>query len=74
MYYNFRLWLLESFVRINQWDMVDDVIGRIYGYKLDLTLHKPLLKAMFAALEWFIDPLYMKHLKSSSKFIQELSK
>ena len=49
--------------------MVDDVIGRIYGYKLDLTLHKPLLKAMFAALDWFIDPLYMKHLKNSSRFI-----
>ena len=39
MYYNFRLWLLESFVRINQWNMVEEVIGKIYGWRLDLTLH-----------------------------------
>jgi len=58
MYYNFRLWLLESFVRINQWDMVDDIIGRLYDYRLDLTMHKPTLDAMFQAIEWFITPLY----------------
>ena len=58
MYYNFRLWLLESFVRINQWDMVDDIIGRLYDYRLDLTIHKPTLDAMFQAIEWFITPLY----------------
>jgi hypothetical protein len=58
MYYNFRLWLLESFVRLNQWDMVEDIIGRIYDYKLDLTLHKPLLEAMYDAIDWFISPMY----------------
>ena len=58
MYYNFRLWLIESFVRINQWDGVEDIIGRVYGYKLDLTMHRPILTAMFEALEWFITPLF----------------
>lgn len=64
MYYNFRLWLLESFVRINQWDMVDDIIGRLYDYRLDLTMHKPTLDAMFQAIEWFITPLYTQVTRS----------
>jgi hypothetical protein len=58
MHYNFRLCLLESFVRINQWDMVEDIIGRIYKYSLDLTLHRSLLNAMMEAVSWFIEPLY----------------
>jgi len=58
MHYNFRLCLLESFVRINQWDMVEDIIGRIYKYRLDLTLHRSLLNAMMEAVYWFIEPLY----------------
>ena len=73
MHYNFRLWLLESFVRINQWDLVEDVMGRIYGYKYDNTLHRPLLNAMFDALAWFIEPLYNK-IVNSSKFMQNYSK
>lgn len=58
MYFNLRLWLLESFVRINQWDMVDDVIGRAWGYRYDATIHRPVLIAMFEALEWCIRPLH----------------
>ncbi len=64
MFYNFRLWLLESFVRINQWDHVEDIIGRIYSYKLDLSIHRPLLTAMFEALEWFITPIYQSVTKA----------
>lgn len=58
MYFNFRLWLVEAFVRINRWDLVEDVIGRIYQWKLDLTIHPPLLRAMMEALDWLIEPLY----------------
>jgi hypothetical protein len=63
MYYNPRLWLVESFVRINQWDQVDDVLGRIYQYRYDLTLHRPLLQAMSDALSWHIEPLYARIVK-----------
>ena len=58
MYFNFRLWLVEAFVRINRWDLVEDVVGRIYQWKLDLTIHPPLLRAMMEALDWLIEPLY----------------
>ena len=37
--------------------MVEDIFGRIYDYKLDLTIHKPLLESMYDAIEWFISPL-----------------
>jgi len=37
---------------------VSDVIGKIYGNRLDLTIHRPTLQAMFEALEWFITPLF----------------
>ena len=43
MYYNLRLWLLQSFVQINQWDLVSDVVSKIYGSRLDLTIHRPTL-------------------------------
>ena len=70
MHYNFRFWLLESFVRINQWDMVEDVIGRLYDYRLDLTMHKPVLQAMYEAIEWFITPMYT----SLTRNVQGLTK
>lgn len=59
MAYNFKLWLCESFVRINEWELLEEIIGGFYEYRLDLTLHKPLLTALLEALEWFIDPLFM---------------
>ena len=58
MYYNLRLWLLQSFIQINQWDLASDVMTKIYGSRLDLTLHRPTLQAMFDALDWFISPLF----------------
>lgn len=64
MYYNFRLWLLESFVRINQWDKVEEIFGRLYQWKLDLTLHRPTLVAMHEALHWLIEPLYLNYMKT----------
>ncbi|CDW79776.1 tho complex subunit 2-like [Stylonychia lemnae] len=68
---NFRLKLLESFVRINQWGLVDEIIGRFYDYKLDLTLSSSLLSAMFEQLLWFIEPIYgplgkAKHFKNTN--------
>lgn len=58
MPFNFKLALCESFVRVNAWDHVDDILGRIYDYKVDLTMSKTLLGAMLEAINWFVDPLY----------------
>lgn len=73
MHYNFRLWLVESFVRINRWDLVEDVVGRIYSWKLDLTLHRPLLRSMLEAIDWLIEPLYHATIKGS-KFLSTYTK
>lgn len=58
MPFNFKLWLMESFVRINDWENLDIIFTGIYDQRLDLTLHKFLLQALLDALNWFIDPLY----------------
>jgi hypothetical protein len=71
MYYNLRLWLLESSVRVNQWNMVTDIFGRLYKWKLDLTLHKPTLIAIYDTLSWFIQPIYQNYQKSQ-KFVGSL--
>lgn len=73
MYYNLRLWLLQSFVQINQWDLVSDVVSKIYGSRLDLTMHRPTLQAMFEALEWFITPLFNQIYVKNNPFIQVYS-
>lgn len=73
MHYNLRLWLVESFVGVNQWDLVEEVLGRLYQHRFDLTLHRPLLIAMQEALAWFIEPLYAKVVKSS-KFLSAYAK
>jgi hypothetical protein len=62
--FNYKLWLVEAFVRINDWERVEEIIGGIYDYKIDLTLHKPLLNSLFSALNWFIEPLYAPFSKS----------
>jgi hypothetical protein len=58
MYFNFRLWLIKAFVRINRWDLVKVIIGRVYQWELVLTIHPPLLRAMMKALDWLIEPLH----------------
>ena len=68
MYFNFRLWLLEAFVRINRWDLVEDIIGRLYQWKLDLTLHPPLLHSMIEAVDWMIEPLHKQIIKGHKFF------
>ena len=73
MYYNLRLWLLQSFVQINQWDLVSDVVSKIYGSRLDLTIHRPTLQAMFEALEWFLTPLFNQVYVKNNPFIQVYS-
>ena len=64
MHFNFKIQLLEALVRVNYWPLVDDIIGRIYDFKLDLTISRSLLEAMFDAMNWFVEPLYAVHSKS----------
>ena len=61
---NSKLRLLESFVRLNEWNHVDTIIFNIYEGKLDLTLRSRLIEQMTAQLEWFIDPLFQNLSKS----------
>ena len=65
MGYNLKLWLLESFIRINDWEKAEEIYGGFYDYKLDLTLNRGLLYALFDVMHWFIDPLYCKLSKSN---------
>lgn len=43
MHYNCRLWLIWGFIRINHWELVEEVLGKLYQWRYDLTLHRPLL-------------------------------
>ena len=58
MPYNFRLMLLESLVRVNDWSHLDEIFDRVYDYKLDLTISGSLLTAMCEAFHWVLDVLY----------------
>lgn len=58
MPFNFRFWLLESSIRINEWSLVEDVIANVYDHGLDLTLNFGLLNSITEAFHWFLEPLY----------------
>lgn len=40
MSFNFKLWLMESFVRINDFEHLDEIFDGIYEQRIDLTWHK----------------------------------
>lgn len=67
MAYNFRLFLIEACIRVNDWEMAETILGGVYEYRLDLTLNESLLKAFFDALHYFLEPLYAP--LSKRKFI-----
>jgi hypothetical protein len=62
--------LLEAFVRVNRWDLLEDVLGRLYRWRLDLSLHRGLLAALTEALEWAIEPVYKEALSKQSSFFK----
>jgi hypothetical protein len=59
MIYNFKFWLLDSIVKVNDWSLLEELVGGIYDYRLDLTMHKYYMDTLFEVLHWFIDPLYL---------------
>mmetsp|Transcript_20079 Transcript_20079/g.14795 ORF Transcript_20079/g.14795 Transcript_20079/m.14795 type:complete len:190 (-) Transcript_20079:2627-3196(-) len=59
---NPKLLLLEALVRVNAFDLVEAVLGGLYGLKFDLTLHKGLLRALLDCLSWCVDHIYRSSL------------
>lgn len=57
MPYNLRLQLVDALVNINQWGLVDDILGTIYENKVNLTCSENLILSMCRTLRWFIDPI-----------------
>jgi hypothetical protein len=60
MHANPKLRLLQSCIKMNDWDTADEICNSIYAGKLDLTLSKHVMNAVFDAIKWFVDPLYRK--------------
>jgi hypothetical protein len=58
MSYNFKFYLLKGLVQVNAWELLESIIGGIYEYRLDFTLHKGFLLTLFSAIEWMIEPIY----------------
>jgi hypothetical protein len=58
MPFNFKLWLCECFIKINDWDSLEVIMEGLYEGRLDLTFHQGILKALIKAFHWFIDPLF----------------
>lgn len=44
--YNFKLWLIESLIRVNDWHHLECILGGIYGHRLELTLNKYIIIAL----------------------------
>ena len=58
MHCNFKIRLLQSCINVNDWVSVDEIVNGIYDGKLDLTWSRPVLNAIFKALDWCISKLY----------------
>ena len=55
---NFKIRLLQSCVRINDWETADDIVNGIYVGKFDFTWSRPLMQTIFKALDWCVTKLY----------------
>ena len=58
MHFNFKIRLLQSCINVNDWVTADEIVNGIYEGKLDLTWSRPVLNAIFKALDWCISKLY----------------
>jgi len=58
MHLNFKIRLLQSCINVNDWVTADEIVNGIYDGKLDLTWSRPVLNAIFKALDWCISKLY----------------
>ena len=58
MHCNFKVRLLQSCVRVNDWETTDLIVNGIYDGKFDLTWSQPLLNAIFNALDWCVSKVF----------------
>ncbi len=68
MHCNFKVRLLQSCVRVNDWETADLIVNGIYDGKFDLTWSQPLLKAIHNALDWCVSKCY-KQVSLSSRIL-----
>ena len=68
MHCNFKIRLLQSCVRVNDWETADEIVNGIYEGKLDFSWSQPLLKAIFNALDWCVHSLF-KQISPAAKIL-----
>jgi len=54
-------------VQANNWETLDEISNGVYEGKFDFTLSQPLIKQIFHALSWVIEPLYRKTMSENTK-------
>ena len=54
-------------MQANNWETLDEISNGIYEGKFDFTLSQPLIKQIFHALSWVIEPLYRKTMSENTK-------
>ena len=54
-------------MQANNWETLDEISNGIYEGKFDFTLSQPLIKQIFHALSWVIEPLYRKIMSENTK-------
>lgn len=54
-------------MQANNWETLDEISNGIYEGKFDFTLSQPLIKQIFHALSWVIEPLYRKSMSENTK-------
>ena len=54
-------------MKANNWETLDEISNGIYEGKFDFTLSQPLIKQIFHALSWVIEPLYRKIMSENTK-------
>ena len=58
---------MQACVQANNWETLDEISNGIYEGKFDFTLSQPLIKQIFHALTWVIEPLYRKTMSENTK-------
>ena len=58
MHCNFKVRLLQSSIRVNDWSSADEIVNGLYDGKFDFTWSRPLLSAIFKGLDWCVTKLF----------------
>ena len=69
MHCNFKVRLLQSCIRVNDWETTDLIVNGIYDGKFDLTWSQPLLKAIFNALDWCVSKIFSQEVNPARKVL-----